>query len=64
MSPSGWPRRRIRRVSSGLAIGGGALLAGALVAGVVVQVVSGCGAPDPTDPINATTVVIINDTPA
>lgn len=49
-----------------LAAGGAALLGVVavclLVAGVIVQAASGCGAPDPTDPLNATSVVIVNDT--
>lgn len=55
--------RRIRRGAAGIAISGVALLGGALVAGVVADAVRGCGAPDPTDPINATTAVIVNNTP-
>ena len=48
----------------GAALGLATLLCGVVVVGFVAQAASGCGAPDPTDPINATSVVIVNDTPS
>jgi len=55
-------RRGVGRVAKVIGIGVGGLIGGTLVVGVVVQAAEGCGAPDPTDPINASTLTIVNDT--
>jgi hypothetical protein len=62
VSGSDASRRRVRRVAAICASVVAVLLGGALVIGVVAQAANGCGSSDPTDPINATTVTIVNDT--